>query len=366
MLRVIPLVVLYSAFCFSQSLPIPRGGFSPKQYVCYSSDEQITVDGKLIESAWAKAEWTDDFVDILGSLQPLPRFRTRVKMLWDEKYFYVAAEVQEPNIWGTLKNRDDIIFYDNDFEIFIDPDGDSRDYVEFEMNALNTVWDLLLEMPYRDIDKAAKDEWNIKGLLTGVSIYGSVNKTDDKDSCWTIEVAFPWDGFKEITTVSSPPKDQDQWRINYSRVEWKMETIDGTYKKTIDPATNKLYPEDNWVWSPQGVVNMHYPEMWGYVQFSKEVIGSHTVSFVEKKEELAKWYLRQIYYHEKIFFDRNGTYTTDVKQLACDIQLIPGYVTPPVIECTTTMFIATLQSVDSTEKISIRHDGLTWISQIKK
>ena len=25
--------------------------------------------------------------------------------------------------------------------------------------------------------------------------------------------------------------------------------------------------EDNWVWSPQGLVDMHVPERWGVVQF---------------------------------------------------------------------------------------------------
>jgi hypothetical protein len=29
------------------------------------------------------------------------------------------------------------------------------------------------------------------------------------------------------------------------------------------PNTN----EDNWVWSPQGLINMHVPEMWGRVRF---------------------------------------------------------------------------------------------------
>lgn len=27
------------------------------------------------------------------------------------------------------------------------------------------------------------------------------------------------------------------------------------------------HPEDNWVWSPQGGVNMHRPELWGEVLF---------------------------------------------------------------------------------------------------
>lgn len=36
------------------------------------------------------------------------------------------------------------VFNDNDFEVFIDPDGSTHYYKEFEINALNTTWDLEL------------------------------------------------------------------------------------------------------------------------------------------------------------------------------------------------------------------------------
>lgn len=366
MLKQLFFIVLISTLCLAQPIQTPSIEFSPKKYICYSAGEKIRVDGKLNEAAWDKAEWTDDFVDIEGAIRPTPRFRTNAKMLWDEKYFYIAAKIEEPDIWGTLKNRDDIIFYDNDFEIFIDPDGDTHHYSEFEMNALNTVWDLLLVQPYRDINKANVHAWDIKGLKSGVKIYGTINKPDDKDNYWTVEVAFTWEAFKEITELSAPPKDQDQWRINFSRVEWKTKVKNGKYQKIINPETNRPYPEDNWVWSPQGIVNMHYPEMWGYVQFSNAVVGGNKVSFVERPDEKAKWYLRQIYYKERIYFQNNGRFTNDLKILGIDSQTVEGYVTPPVIECTAHMFEASIQSVDDSEKIYIGNDGFVWSSKTKK
>jgi hypothetical protein len=51
------------------------------------------------------------------------------------------------------------------------------------------------------------------------------------------------------------------WRINFSRVEWKLDVKDGRYVKVPDTK------EDNWVWSPQFVVDMHRPRMWGCVEF---------------------------------------------------------------------------------------------------
>ena len=50
--------------------------------------------------------------------------------------------------------HDAVIFHDNDFEVFIDPNGDNHEYYEFEINALGTVWDLFLPKPYKDDGKA--------------------------------------------------------------------------------------------------------------------------------------------------------------------------------------------------------------------
>jgi hypothetical protein len=30
-------------------------------------------------------------------------------MLWDDEYFYVAAEMEEPDVWGTLTERDSAV-----------------------------------------------------------------------------------------------------------------------------------------------------------------------------------------------------------------------------------------------------------------
>ncbi len=286
--------------CYAQSIPIPNIDYSPRKYVSYYTNEKINVDGRLDEISWRKAQWTEEFIDIEGDIKPAPAFSTKVKMLWDDKYFYVAAKLVEPHIWATLKNRDDIIFYDNDFEVFIDPDGDTHRYIEFEMNALNTVWDLFLIKPYRDTDKAAIHGYDIKDLKSGVAIYGTINNSSDIDSCWTVEIAFPWDAFKEVTNKNIPPEDNDQWKINFSRVEWRTKISNDKYEKEINPTTNKPYPEDNWVWSPQGVVNMHYPEMWGIVQFTKKIVGEAKISFIENDLESIKWYLRQIYYKQRI------------------------------------------------------------------
>ena len=112
-------------------------------------------------------------------------------MLWDDEYFYIGALLEEPHVWGTLTKHDAVIFHDNDFEIFIDPDGDNHEYYEIEINALNTEWDLFLTKPYRDGGPAI-NAWEIPGLKTAVHVEGTLNDPRDKDTSWSVEFAFPW------------------------------------------------------------------------------------------------------------------------------------------------------------------------------
>ncbi|HPH45161.1 MAG TPA: carbohydrate-binding family 9-like protein, partial [Candidatus Aminicenantes bacterium] len=160
-------------------IPEPRISFDPRTYVCYRAAGPVTVDGDLDESVWEKAPWTEPFVDIEGGRRPKPRFRTMAKMLWDDRYFYIGAYLEEPNVWATLADHDAIIYQENDFEVFIDPDGDTHDYYELEINALNTVWDLFLVNPYRDGRPANIHSWEIPGLQTGVLVSGTLNNPAD-------------------------------------------------------------------------------------------------------------------------------------------------------------------------------------------
>ena len=233
----------------------------PLSYVCYRAPRPPRLDGSLDDPAWRAAPWSPAFVDIEGDVRPAPRFGTRMKMLWDDTYLYVGAELQEPDVWGTITQRDAVIFRDNDFEMFIDPDGDAQQYAELEINALNTVWDLFLEKPYRD-GGHADDAWNVEGLVSGVRVLGTLNRPGDADSGWTVTLALPWRALERASHSRRAPRPGQRWRINYSRVEWQTDTAGGAYHKV--PGLK----EDNWVWTPQGVVDMHQPEHWGTVEFS--------------------------------------------------------------------------------------------------
>ena len=333
-------------------IPEPKISFDPRTYVCYRAAGPVTVDGNLDEAVWEKAPWTEPFVDIEGGRRPKPRFRTMAKMLWDDRYFYIGAYLEEPNVWATLAAHDSIIYQENDFEVFIDPDGDTHDYYELEINALNTVWDLFLVNPYRDGRPANIHSWEIPGLQTGVLVNGTLNNPADKDRSWFVEMALPWAVLKEAARPAAAPKPGDQWRVNFSRVEYRTTAADGMILKAVDPATGNPYPEDNWVWSPMGLVNIHYPELWGFVQFSDKTAGKGKDAFVARPEEKAKWVLRRIYYREWAHFSEKGAFTADLKALGLTERelKVSGFVSPPVLQATERLFEASFT----------RPDGAAW------
>ena len=244
------------------------------------------IDGALGDAAWAAAPWTEPFVDIRGEDWPDPSLATRARIVWDEDHLYIAAELEEPHLWATLAERDAILYREHDFEVFLDPDGDGLDYYELEINALGTEFDLFLNRPYRRKGKA-NVAWDMVRLRTAVGLDGTLNDPADEDGGWTVEIAIPWAALRppasagpDTPTVGdvgrsspqlpgAPPSPGDSWRVNFSRVQWPVEVVSGGYRRAQVPTRENRHPEHNWVWSPQGEIDMHIPEMWGIVRFTE-------------------------------------------------------------------------------------------------
>ncbi|MFD2568502.1 carbohydrate-binding family 9-like protein [Pseudotenacibaculum haliotis] len=240
---------------------------SPKTYVVYKTTQPITIDGKADESDWKNSAFTDEFIDIEGV--KIPSQTTKVKMLWDANFLYVYAKLDEKHIWGDITKRDAVIFYNNDFEVFISPSDDTHNYGEIEINALGTVWDLILNKPY-NVGGKPKNRWNLNDLKSAVFIKGSLNDPSDIDEYWSVELAIPLSAYAELKNRPKiKPKDGEQWRINFSRVQWDHDLKDGTYSRK--KKGGKFLPEYNWTWSNQGAINMHLPENWGYIHFTDNV-----------------------------------------------------------------------------------------------
>jgi hypothetical protein len=358
MINIIMLVKVPFVSAQQKTFPVPQIELNPEQYMCYRASDPLEIDGEFDEDDWQKAIRTKYFVDIEGELKPRPRFWTYVKMLWDDDYLYIAAELQEPHIWATIEERDAVIFEDNDFQVFIDPDGDTHMYYELEINAFDVFWDLFLVKPYRDGGPAISS-WDIYGIKTGVSINGTINDPSDIDSRWRVELAIPWTVLAEATSMETPPLNGDFWRINFSRVVWPLEPKGGKYEKFKNRSTGKPAAPLNWVWSPQGLVNMHYPEMWGYVHFTETVVGEGVVQFELPPSEKIKWILRQVYYEQKNYFAKHKTYTSKLS----DLELNNLEINQIKLESTINLFETTMIDSTTGTRWHLRQDGLIWNSK---
>lgn len=331
---------------------------TPKGYIVHHVNTAPVVDGDLNDAVWQQAAWTDDFADIEGNAKPRPPLPTNIKMLWDDSCLYIAARVTDPQVWANLKNRDDIVFLDNDLEVFINPNGTTHQYYEIECNALNTIFDLYLNKPYRNLGNPMA-AWDAKGMRTAVKIQGSLNDPSNIDKGWTLEMAIPFRAVSVGNRVQVPAEGTT-WRINFSRVEWDTKVVNGKYVKLKDSSGRNL-PEHNWVWSPQGVVNMHFPERWGYLQFSKN---TGNKSFVLPYAELQKQYLWLIYYRQMAWQKLHKAYAPTLTALDIGDNIVINKNNNSLqLEATPHQFIAFI--TDSRDHITwtINQEGL--IRQIK-
>ena len=313
---------------------------TPRHYVCYRTTEKMKIDGKLNEKAWAKAAATDSFVDISGEGFPTPKYDTKARMLWDDDYLYIAAVLEEPDITAHLTQRDTIIYHDNDFEVFIDPDGDGQNYFEIENNARGVVFDLMLDRAYRSGGNFHV-QWDCPGLRLAVSHDGTLNKHSDKDRSWTVEMAIP---HKAITTnFNNPLKTGNTWRLNFSRVEW----------------LKKGGPEENWVWSPTGKVDMHMPNQWGFVQFSGKTVGNGTDEFVCPYDMDAYNMLWAMFYAQLDSRSKDGKFACTLDDLgltAADYASLPKG-SNIELEATPNLFHVSVRNGLTGEKYTVDHNG---------
>ncbi len=327
----------------------------PAPPVCYcrkATQKPGKLDGHLDKPFWKDAEWMTGFRDIEGDSRPRPWKNTRVKCLWDEEALYIGAELEDDTIFATVKERDEIIFVDNDFEIFLSPKHTSHRYYEIEFNAANVVWDLLMEKPQRDCVHRIIS-WDVRGLESAVYVDGVLNGPPEGNRSWSLEVKIPWFSLRECGTDECLPSHivpdlGEVWRMNFSRVEWDTDYRDGKYVKHTD-ASGKPLPEHNWLWSPTGVIDAHMPEMWGYLVFTEK-----GEPYPLPEEDAARWVLRKLYYREHAYCCREGRFTEDVALLmggeGADMRL-SAYVTPSMFEG-----IATYRG----RTWHIRQDGYIW------
>jgi hypothetical protein len=264
-------------------------------YTAFRTPSAIVVDGRVDKDVWRATPPTPRFVDI-GSGAPAP-FATHARVLWDDESLYISFEAQEPLVTAVSTERDSLLFFENDLEVFID--GVDA-YYELEFNALGTVYEVFFvwrdahrpgtrwDVPKFDVHSPrvhsfagdhgftrtsfwtgnhprgtrwAYLDYDIDGLELAVHVDGEINNPDHIDRGWSAEIHIPWTSLADLAHGRSlPPVAGDEWSIFLGRFERVATRTPG---ESIGLG---------WAASPHGVNDTHIPTSWTRVTFDGRTI----------------------------------------------------------------------------------------------
>jgi hypothetical protein len=327
----------------------------------------ITVDGNLDKAPWndPRVAWSEPFRDIQGSCSdhhhPIPV--TQFKAVWDEENLYVAGILYPAARIATqahFTERNSPIYQrDSDFEVFLDPTGTTHGYKELEVNAINTVWNLLLDKPYEDggqehsgrVAEPGDDlYWDVSRQATSVRVLkGQLNDATNHGALWTVEISL---SIRDVIDqcdrrYAVSPHPQSHWRINFSRVE-KEGDINWTWQSQT-------------VWDPElrafmGKIQMHLPDAWGYLVFGKLVDSTGNDGCDSPRDPTWPHRLTamNVYYALHFYKDRNGSYTANLADLSLDSAIVEPFDID--IQCTDNSFLVTVRGRVDFIVASVRND----------
>lgn len=177
----------------------------------------VVIDGAISEKEWGGAPLVAGFTDALqperSTKQP-----TTAKLMWDDRYLYIAFDCADSDIWSTITKHDGPLCTEDVVEVFVDPEGQGRHYWEIEVSPRNVVTDLMIPRGGAQGWSGNLLRYDVMGILTGVGVIGTLDNRADRDERWSVEMAIPWSDFAG-RRVNVPPRDGDSWRLNLFRID---------------------------------------------------------------------------------------------------------------------------------------------------
>lgn len=222
------------------------GPLHHKQAIVTRTSSRIVIDGKSDEADWKRATSVGDFVFTWWNQGDGEPQQTDARLLWDDENLYVSFQCQDKDVQAVHTERDSPVYRDDCVEVFASPVVDHPErYFNIEMNALGTQ----LEQ-YRPSGDPNQKEWNPDGIRVAVSIDGTLNDSSDTDRGWTLEVAIPFQLFKDAIP-NGKPNIGDRWRMNLNRLEGNMKV------------------KSQWSQGDRNFPRFHHPEFFGTVLFAE-------------------------------------------------------------------------------------------------
>ena len=184
-------------------------GESLPEYHAKRTHHPPKIDGLLDEPAWKDATP----VTLVNSYDGTPtHVRTVARVLYDDKFLYVAFDCEDPDVWGTLLKRDDPIYNEEVVEIFLDANADLATYNELEVSPHGTIFDAYFPARRQGMDTS----WD-SGMTRAVHVDGTIDDPSDTDKGWSVEMKIPFDRLAKVPHL--PPHPGDRWRFNLYRLE---------------------------------------------------------------------------------------------------------------------------------------------------
>ena len=189
----------------------------PDAYDCRFIEEPVTVDGRIDEPAWQAAAVVDGFaMPWLDAAARTPARATRARLLWDRQYLYVAAEMEDGDLYADVREHDGATTSNDVFEIHLQPAADKPARYEFHVTPANTRLDLFEPRRGHEARFLRAREFHIE---SAVGLRGTLDRSNDADQGWTCELRIPWADFM---ATGGRPEPGDEWRFALGRRDYDL------------------------------------------------------------------------------------------------------------------------------------------------
>ncbi len=191
----------------------------PSDYLCSFTETPPKIDGRANDPAWQKASVIDHFTMPWIPGGPSPRNATRARLLWDREYLYFTAEMDDSDLYATVKEHDGRVWENDAFEMFFKPAVDKPGYFEFEVSPINTTLELYIPASGKGGYDTYKGKHPFK-FDTAVDARGSMNTFKHDAKGWTVEGRLRWADF---AIAGGRPAPGEAWKFALCRVDYSDE-----------------------------------------------------------------------------------------------------------------------------------------------
>ncbi|MDX5479271.1 MAG: carbohydrate binding family 9 domain-containing protein, partial [Cyclobacteriaceae bacterium] len=191
----------------SYSLAAQESAYKYPALIADKVEHEITLDGVLDEPVWDEFNWANNFMQFYPSDSSLAKAQTKVKIVYDDKFLYIAAVMnnlgpREEYVSTSL--RRDFRGEQNDGVSFVfDTFNDNTNAFQFGVNPYGVQRESLIAnggMLSSDLNLAWDNKW-----YSAAKIY---------EDHWIVEVAIPFSTLRYNDGAGN-------WNVNFYRIDSK-------------------------------------------------------------------------------------------------------------------------------------------------